>query len=159
MTSHSWNENPIGEWTLRIETCDPNPQYSDAGELQHFGLRIFGSYSSKVNSKTDQDRRYERRAFIPTKREIEEIYYREFAARKSSNLMQKRDHQNLMKQKRAEAEATTKTSDDKKSPISAIQKVLASVKTVIKYIHEAIPTIRTIYDKIRNFFFPKKEPK
>ncbi|CAF1134015.1 unnamed protein product [Adineta ricciae] len=159
MTSHSWNENPIGEWILRIETCDPNAEYSDTGELQHFGLRIFGSYSPKANSKADQDKRYPRRAFVPTKREIEEIYNREFAARKSSNLMQKRDHQNLMKQKRAEAQTTTKTPDDKKSPISPIQKVIDSAKTVIKYIQEAIPTVRTIYDTIRDFFFSKKEPK
>lgn len=104
MSVHKWGENPIGRWTLRVETRKPQNRESkksamknDPGELIYFGLRLYGSYTSK-NDKSFQ-KRQESNAFVPSKREIEWIYNKELSIRQSPNVMQKRDYQNIIKKR------------------------------------------------------------
>ncbi|UJR30244.1 hypothetical protein I4U23_017782 [Adineta vaga] len=166
LTTHSWNEDPIGEWILRMETRSSQKGMSkksateqiDEGELKHFGIRIFGSYNTK---DVEQEKRYAKRAFIPTKREIELIYNREFAARNSPNVIEKRYYQSLINEKRVKAEkasaaVVTNAPADDKSPSGIIHKVIGYIRTGIGYAHVAISYIRAIYDKIRDFFSSKK---
>ncbi|CAF4594129.1 unnamed protein product [Rotaria sp. Silwood1] len=107
MSVHHWGESPVGRWTLRIETRKPTNEesmqsalnYGDTGELKYFGLRIYGSYDLNDKNHARSIKREHKFAFIPTQREIELIYKRESAARESPNIMQKRHHQNLIKQR------------------------------------------------------------
>lgn len=102
MSVHKWGENPIGRWTLRIETRTPQKRESKRtalknvdGELSYFGLRLYGSYTSNDKSSKIQ-KRQESNAFVPSKREIEWIYNRELSIRQSPNVIQKRDYQNII---------------------------------------------------------------
>jgi hypothetical protein len=107
LTNHNWDEPPEGRWTLRIETRRLHDSQSegsslttkDLGELSHFGLRIYGSYDPVEKKDSQKEKRNKNYAFIPTQSEIESIYKRELAARESPNIMQKRDYQNLLKEK------------------------------------------------------------
>ncbi|CAF3367974.1 unnamed protein product [Rotaria sp. Silwood1] len=105
MSAHKWGESPIGRWTLRIETRTPQNDGSmksaiddDTGELNYFGLRLYGSYSSN-DEKNNIQKRQESNAFIPTHNELEWIYKRELSIRESPNVMQKRDYQNLINER------------------------------------------------------------
>ena len=102
MSVHKWGESPLGRWTLRIETREPqnrearkSAQDSEPGALTHFGLRLYGSYSSN-KEKNGLHKRQESVAFVPSTRELEWIYRRELSIRQSPNVIQKRDYQNLM---------------------------------------------------------------
>lgn len=102
MSVHKWGENPLGRWTLRIETRNPQTresrrtaQENDAGQLIYFGLRLFGSYTSN-NGTNQYQKRQESNSFVPNEREIEWIYKRELTIRESPHVMQKRDYQNLI---------------------------------------------------------------
>lgn len=105
MSVHKWGENPLGRWTLRIETRTPQTSESkrsanrnQAGELTYFGLRLYGSYSSSENA-TKYQKRQETNAFVPNERELEWIYKRELSIRDSPNVMQKRDYISSLNQK------------------------------------------------------------
>jgi subtilisin-like proprotein convertase family protein len=111
MSVHKWGESPIGRWTLRIETRTPQNRESersaitnDLGELSYFGLRLYGSYSSNNEQKTNIQKRQESNAFIPTEEELEWIYKRELSIRQSPNVMQKRDYQNLINERQRRKE-------------------------------------------------------
>jgi hypothetical protein len=105
MSVHKWGESPIGRWTLRIETREPENRdskksaaKSDPGEFAYFGLRLYGSYSSEKD-KTTVQKRQESHAFVPSTRELEWIYQRELSIRQTPNVMQKRDYQNLVNER------------------------------------------------------------
>ncbi|CAF1145419.1 unnamed protein product [Rotaria sordida] len=107
MSVHCWGESPIGRWTLRMETRDPENkesiksalEYGDVGELSYFGLRIYGSNNPDDQNHEKSMKREHRFSFVPTQNDIELIYKREFAARTSPNIMQKRHYQNFIKQR------------------------------------------------------------
>ncbi len=107
LTNHNWDEHPEGRWTLRVETRrshdsqleDLSLTTKDLGELSHFGLRIYGSYDPVEKKDGQKEKRNQNYAFTPTQSEIESIYKRELIARESSNVMQKRDYQNLLRER------------------------------------------------------------
>lgn len=110
MSVHKWGEAPLGRWTLRIETREPENREgrksalkSDPGELTHFGLRLYGSYASE-QQKHAVHKRQESMAFVPSAGELEWIYRRELSIRQSPNVIQKRDYQNLMNKRHATKE-------------------------------------------------------
>jgi subtilisin-like proprotein convertase family protein len=108
ISAHHWGESVIGRWILRIETRKPeNPESErsaanneDLGELGHFGLRFFGTHRPEDKTNQEQAKRSQSNAFVPTQREIESIYKRELSVRETPNVVQKRDYQNLMKERR-----------------------------------------------------------
>ncbi|CAF2545866.1 unnamed protein product [Rotaria sp. Silwood2] len=107
MSVHHWDESPIGRWTLRIETRKPKNEesmksafeYGDTAELSYFGLRIYGSKNLDEKNNDKSIKRDHKSAFVPTYNQIESIYKRELVARESPKIMQKRDYQNLIKQR------------------------------------------------------------
>ena len=108
MSVHHWGESPIGRWILRMETRQPQniesqisiSDFVETGELNYFGLRIYGTNNHDDKNYVDELTKREKRfAFIPTPDEIESIYKRELAARESPNVIQKRNYQHLMKQR------------------------------------------------------------
>jgi len=110
MSVHKWGENPIGRWTLRVETRTPQTRDSrrtalenDSGELIYFGLRLLGSYTS-TNEKTKFQKRQESNSFIPSEQEIEWIYKRELSIRDSPHVMEKRDYQNFINERQRRKE-------------------------------------------------------
>ena len=112
MSVHKWGESPLGRWTLRIETRQPQKAESKrsaaknpAGELIYFGLRLYGSYSSSANS-TKHQKRQETNAFVPNEQELEWIYKRELSIRDSPNVMQKRDYVSLINKRHQQSRTT-----------------------------------------------------
>ncbi|CAF0789709.1 unnamed protein product [Adineta steineri] len=112
MSVHKWGESPIGRWTLRVETRTPqnhdaekSATRNDAGELNYFGLRLFGSYISD-DSKNNMQKRKASEAFVPSSNELEWIYKRELSIRQSPNVMQKRDYQNLVDERQRRRETS-----------------------------------------------------
>ncbi|CAF2449551.1 unnamed protein product [Rotaria sp. Silwood2] len=110
MSVHKWGESPIGRWTLRIETRAPQSDGSmrsaiedSTGELNYFGLRLYGSYSSN-DEKNNIQKRQESNAFVPTQSELEWIYKRELSIRESPNVMQKREYQSLINERQRRKE-------------------------------------------------------
>lgn len=110
MSVHKWGESPIGRWTLRVETRKPHKETSvkshmldDIGELMHFGLRLFGSYSSN-DVKNNIQKRQDSNAFVPTQRELEWLYERELSIRESPSVMQKRDYQEVLNKRQVHNE-------------------------------------------------------
>lgn len=105
MSAHKWGESPIGRWTLRIETREPQTRESrrsamanSIGELSYFGIRLYGSYTSN-NVKNSIQKRHQSNAFVPTSREIEWIYERELSIRETPNVLKKRDYTNLLNER------------------------------------------------------------
>lgn len=49
MSTHSWDEDPQGEWTLEIENVAPNGRDYDLGVLSQFTLILWGTGPSVVN--------------------------------------------------------------------------------------------------------------
>ena len=110
MSVHKWGENPLGRWTLRVETRTPQTRESrrtalenEAGELIYFGLRLFGSYTS-ANGTSQHQKRQESSSFVPNEREIQWIYKRELSIRESPRVMQKRDYQNLINERQQQTD-------------------------------------------------------
>lgn len=110
MSVHKWGENPIGRWTLRIETREPQNRdgrksalRNPDGVVNHFGLRLFGTYGSEKSNQT-MDKREATTAFVPSASELKWIYNRELAIRKDPNVMKKRDYQNLIKREKSSNE-------------------------------------------------------
>ena len=107
MSVHHWGEYPIGTWTLRLETRKPRDQdsfksalkYEGSSELSHFGLRIYGSTDLTKENDHEREKRHQKRAFTPTEEEIRGIYKREFALRKSPNVMEKRAYDQLVEER------------------------------------------------------------
>ncbi len=123
MTNHKWGESPIGRWTLRVQTR--NPQTSDSkksamdnsGELTHFGLRLFGS-----NKPGDgKQKRHDATAFVPSARELELIYKRELSIRESPKVIQKRDYQKLINERRQHQPPEEHESSNTRSIFSTIR--------------------------------------
>ena len=105
MSVHKWGESPLGRWTLRIETREPqnresklSAQESGQGELSYFGLRLFGS-NPPENHKISVQKRDENNAFVPTLKELQWIYERELSIRQTPNVMKKRDYKNLLNER------------------------------------------------------------
>jgi hypothetical protein len=102
MSVHKWGESPIGRWTLRVETRQPQNRESrrsakenDSGVLSYFGLHLYGSHETNAD-KTSINKRHESNAFVPSPAELEWIYRRELDIRQSPNVIKKRDYQNLI---------------------------------------------------------------
>lgn len=110
MTIHNWGEPPTGRWTLRMETRQPQTEESiksaaalgNTGKLSHFGLLIYGSNDPDQKNFGDSAKLQKKPAFVPTQREITLIYHREIAARQSPNVVQKRNYENLLKQRQVQ---------------------------------------------------------
>ena len=120
MSVHHWGEYPIGVWILTIETREPKTsesdksakQYKEIGELSYFGLRIYGSHDPTEKDDAEREKRETQQAYVPSKRALQEMYLRETAARISPNMMKKRDHQVLLKEKQIQQEILNKKAED-----------------------------------------------
>ncbi len=86
--------------------------YDGESELSHFGLRIFGAYDPNEKIDIEREKRNQKLAFVPTQNQIETIYKRELAERESPNLMQKRDYENLRKERQLEKQKKSVTGNN-----------------------------------------------
>ncbi|CAF0883079.1 unnamed protein product [Adineta steineri] len=154
LTNHNWDEHPVGRWTLRVETRKPQTSeseqsamlYRDIGALNHFSLRIFGSHQ-RENKKEDQHaKRKNAFAYVPTQDEIESMYEREFAVRKSPNVMLKRNYHKLSEEQEIEKRTSMQSSMDQ-SIWGKIRGVIKDVFNVSKYIALGLE----IYHKVMEY--------
>ena len=107
MSVHHWDENPIGLWTLRMETREPQNRYSkisaslfeNPSEISYFGLRIYGSKDLDEKNDVQREKRNRNLAFTPSEAEIQSIYKREIALRQSPHVLAKRDYDQLVKER------------------------------------------------------------
>jgi subtilisin-like proprotein convertase family protein len=118
MSVHHWGESPIGRWTLRMETREPQQSKSkktateDTGELSHFGLRLFGSNDPDKKNNLGREKRNENIAYVPTQNELQSVYKRELAMRESPHIMKKRDYENLEKQRQVQNQKKSEIQED-----------------------------------------------
>lgn len=110
MSAHHWGESPIGQWTLRIETRRPQTRESSksaqeepTGVLKHFGLLLYGSFAKEETTARPRSNAF---AFTPNEDELRTIYELELRLRQSPRLMQKRAHQNLIKERQVREETS-----------------------------------------------------
>lgn len=109
MSVHNWGEDPIGRWTLRMETRLPQTEdsinsafsYEGRSELSYLGLRIYGSNDPGEKDLPLGTRRQQNHAFVPSQEDIHSIYQRELQLRNSPSIMQKRDYEKLLQERRA----------------------------------------------------------
>ena len=106
MSVHHWGESPIGQWTLKIESREPQNYQSvksaiqnPSGQLTHVGLRLYGSYRT-VDSMLgqQQERQLLNRAYLPTESELQLIYEKEQVLRRASNIVKKVDYRSVLNQ-------------------------------------------------------------
>jgi hypothetical protein len=107
MSVHHWGEYPIGRWTLRMETRESHNKdsiksamtYKGPSELSYFGLRIYGSNDPDKKNDVQREKRNRNLAFTPTENEIHSIYKRELAIRQSPHVIEKRNYDQLLKER------------------------------------------------------------
>ena len=111
---HHWGESPIGQWTLRVETRRPQTRESlksakeePTGALKHFGLLFYGSFAEEETKHRPGSNTF---AFTPNDDELRTIYNLELSLRQSPHLMQKRDYQNLLKERQVREETRENSS-------------------------------------------------
>ena len=63
MTVRNWGEDPSGKWTLEVR--DNNPEHKNTGSISRFSMLLWGTDSK---GKTRR-----RRAYLPTKEEIQQL--------------------------------------------------------------------------------------
>lgn len=71
--------------------------YDGRSELNHFGLRLYGS--NKIDNNGNRNKRNTHTAFVPNAEQLEMLYKRELALRETPNIMQKRDYDLLAKKR------------------------------------------------------------
>lgn len=118
---HNWGENPIGKWTLLAEClAQEYSEYQGSDEdkseteISYFALHFYGTYrrEDKLESFRYKRSAPTRRAFTPEEREIERIYQREFESRKSPDLMEKREFEKILADRRTQQQKVEKKNEN-----------------------------------------------
>ena len=94
MTLFNWGESPRGKWRLNIET---KPSTQASGKIEHFSLVFYGSKQDddkEYSAETDVGRRHsrsmEKKAFVPSEKDLNRMYAYEMKSSRETRIVNKR---------------------------------------------------------------------